>query len=409
MNAAAGRPRRRAPTEGLSKFRLEPTDLLRLGSSGLRSRPMRAALSALGIAIGIAAMVAVVGITASSQAELNQTLNRIGTNLLRVTPALADPGSQPELPTEAEAMIGRVHAVSGVGAVGNIPGTAIYRTNYVPVGQTNGIAIMAARPDLMTVLGLQLRLGQWFAKASPELPTVVLGTDAAKWLGVSVPGTRLWLGSRWYTLIGVLQSSPLAAELDVAALVDWAAAGTLGFTGHPSTIYVRAADADISSVRSLLAPTANPVHPDQVSVSRPSDALVAKLAADRAFTGLLLGVGAVALLVGAIGVANTMVIAVLERRREIGLRRALGARRGHIRLQFLTESLLLSAMGGAGGALLGALVTVGFAHSQGWPPEVPLWAVATGLGATMIVGVIAGSYPAIRAARVSPTEALAIG
>jgi putative ABC transport system permease protein len=157
----------------------------------------------------------------------------------------------------------------------------------------------------------------------------------------------------------------------------------------------------------VLGATANPEHPSEVKVSRPSDALSAKRASDKAFTGLLLGLGAVALLVGGVGVANTMVISVLERRAEIGLRRSLGATRGHVRLQFLVESLLLSALGGTGGVLLGIGVTAAYAATQGWPTVVPAWATAGGVGATLVIGVVAGLYPAIRASRLAPTEALA--
>src|SRR6185503_712643 len=123
---------------------------------------------------------------------------------------------------------------------------------------------------------------------------------------------------------------------------------------------------------------------NEVNVSRPSDALAAKQATNRTFTALLLGLGAVALVVGGVGIANTMVISVLERRGEVGLRRALGATRGQIRIQFLAEALLLSALGGAGGTVLGCGVTVLYAMSQHWPVMVPPWAIAAGLGSTML-------------------------
>jgi putative ABC transport system permease protein len=160
-------------------------------------------------------------------------------------------------------------------------------------------------------------------------------------------------------------------------------------------------------VRGVLAATANPEHPNELEVSRPSDALAAKRATDATLDALLLGLGGVALLVGGVGAANTMVISVLERRAEIGLRRALGATRGHIRVQFLAESLLLSALGGAGGVLLGIAVTSVYAVTQQWPAVVPPWATAGGVGVTLVIGGLAGLYPAIRAARLAPTEALA--
>jgi putative ABC transport system permease protein len=176
--------------------------------------------------------------------------------------------------------------------------------------------------------------------------------------------------------------------------------------GHPSAIYVRTDPNHVDRARSLLASTTNPEHPEQVQISRPSDALAARAAAKGAFTSLLLGLGAVALLVGGVGIANVMVISVLERRSEIGLRRALGATRRHITTQFLTESLLLSAMGGAAGALLGAIVTAISSISQHQPTVVPLVAIFGGLGAALLIGALAGVYPALRAARLSPTDAL---
>ena len=176
--------------------------------------------------------------------------------------------------------------------------------------------------------------------------------------------------------------------------------------GGPGCDRTHTRDDAVTAVAAILAATANPQNPNEVNVSRPSDALAAKQATDTTLTALLLGLGAVALLVGGVGVANTMVISVLERRPEIGLRRALGATRGHIRTQFLAESLLLSALGGAGGALLGIAVTTGYAASQHWPAVVPLWATTGGLLATLLIGATAGLYPAWRAARMPPTDAL---
>lgn len=391
----------------LRRYRLHLSDLLLVGASGLRSRPLRAVLSALGIAIGIAAMVAVVGITASGRAELDRTLAKLGTNLLRAAPGQQIGGGQSRLPLEAESMIGRIGPVTEVSAVGEVAEARIYRTDLIPVEQSNGIAVMAARLDLLATVNASLAHGAWLNEATARFPTVVLGAKASQWLGVWEPGTQVWLAGRWFTVVGVLSPAPLATELDAAALIGWEAAAKLGFEGHPSTVYVRARESSVAAVRAVLARTADPAHPHQVRVSRPSDALVAKAAADRTFTGLLLGLGAVALLVGGIGIANTMVIAVLERRSEIGLRRSLGARQGQIRIQFLTESLLLSALGGGAGALLGTGVTFAYAVSQGWPALVPAWTSLGSIGATLVIGAVAGLYPAMRAAAVSPTEALA--
>ncbi|MCM4080631.1 ABC transporter permease [Paractinoplanes hotanensis] len=381
--------------------RLRVPDLVRLGGYGLRSRPLRAVLSALGIAIGIAAMTAVVGISASSRADLDRALAALGTNLLTVTPGQTMFGDEAVLPDSAVGMIRRIGPVQSATATGKVPSTAVYRTDRIPAGETGGLAVLAAQPDLLSTVGASFTHGSW---VKPSYPTVVLGATAARRLG-NVPA--VYIDGRWWTVTGVLAPVPLAPELDSAVLVGWQAAGSyLSFDGHPTTVYTRSQDAHVSAVRSVLAPTANPSSPDEVKVSKPSDALAARQATDQTFTALLLGLGAVALLVGGIGVANTMVISVLERRAEIGLRRSLGATRGQIRTQFVTESLLLSLLGGAAGVLLGYLVTGLYATTQAWPTVVPLWALAGGVGATVAIGAIAGLYPAIRAARLAPTEAL---
>lgn len=390
--------------------RLRPADLVRVGAVGLRTRPLRAFLSALGIAIGIAAMVAVVGISSSSRAGLDRALAALGTNLLTVSPGSTLTGETARLPLTAEEMVGRIDGVQSVSAVGKVADAKVYRTNRIPEVQTNGIAAYAARTSLRGAIGADLASGTWLNAATARYPAVVLGATAAERLGVGRAGqdTQVLVGGVWFTVVGVLEPAPLAPELDSAALIGWSAArSALGFDGYPTTVYTRSAEERVEVVRDLLGATANPEAPSEVRVSRPSDALAAQRAAGEAFTGLLLGLGAVALLVGGVGVANTMVISVLERRGEIGLRRSLGATRGQIRTQFLAESLLLSALGGAGGALLGLAVTAGYALYQGWPTAVPPWALAGGVAATLLIGGLAGLYPAIRAARLSPTEALA--
>ncbi|MEV1012959.1 ABC transporter permease [Micromonospora sp. NPDC049801] len=393
----------------LTPARMGPGDVLRVGGVGLRTRPLRAFLSALGIAIGIAAMIAVVGISSSSRAELDRALDALGTNLLTVESGNTLFGADAQLPEESVSMIGRIGPVTEVSATGQVSDAKVYRSDRIPAAETGGIATRAARLDLLGTVGAEVTSGTWLNEATARYPAVVLGATAADRLGVGEadPQVQVWLGGRWFTVVGVLAPVPLAPELDTSALVGWSAATDyLGFDGHPSTVYTRAEESQVEAVRSVLGATANPEAPNEVEVSRPSDALAAAEATDAAFTGLLLGLGAVALLVGGVGVANTMVISVLERRAEIGLRRSLGATRGQVRTQFLAESLLLSALGGVGGVLLGILVTTGYALSQDWPTVVPAWAMLGGVGATLVIGGFAGLYPAVRAARLAPTEAL---
>ncbi|MEV4897579.1 ABC transporter permease, partial [Nonomuraea sp. NPDC055795] len=314
--------------------RLSPSDVLRVGAAGLRSRPTRVVLSALGIAIGIATMIAVIGISSSSREQLLRQLDQLGTNLLTVSAGQTLFGQQAQLPEDAAGMVERMEHVQTAGATGAIK-TSVRRTGHIPEAVTGGIAVQAATVPLLKTLEGNVVEGAWLNAATGRQPAVVLGAKAAERLGITRTGVRVWIGNRWFTVLGILGPMPLAPEIERSALVGFSAAEKyLGFDGHPTTIYERSDDAAVGAVREALPRTVNPENPNEVEVSRPSDALAAKAAAAGAFTNLLLGLGAVALLVGGVGVANTMVISVLERRKEIGLRRSLGATRGQVRVQF---------------------------------------------------------------------------
>ncbi len=387
---------------------MSPGDLFRLGVFGLRTRPTRVVLSALGIAIGIAAMLAVVGISTSSKAALDRVLDTLGTNVLTVTQAqgFGDPPPLPETAVDSAARQDDVQAAAGVGRV---EGGAVYRNGLVPAVETKGLGVSAVWGDVPRVLNGRLVSGRWIDPAASAPDQVVLGATAASTLGIDRADTdsRVWMDGRWVQVVGVLAPLQLAPDLDTQVFVPRALAASLGFDGHPTAVYTRVDPERVTEARAVLGAVVSPSSPQDVAVTRPSDALAAKNATDQSFTGLLVGIGGVALLVGGIGVANTMVITVLERRAEVGVRRALGARRRNIRDQFLVESLLLSTIGGLVGVVIGVGVTVAFAVGQGWPVAVPLWAVGGGLGATVLIGGLTGLYPAARAARIPPTSALA--
>jgi putative ABC transport system permease protein len=406
VSAAKPSPSRR--TSDLAPSRLRASDLARVASVGLRTRRLRAGLSALGIAIGVAAIVAVLGLSSSSQAGLLSQIDRLGTNLLTVTNGQGLTGKSAELPLAAPAMIARIEPVTNVAETGKV-GASVYRTPLIPTLDTNALSVQAASTNLLSTLGVKVVAGSFLNAATATEPVAVLSDAAAQRLGVDYlyRGERIWVDDQWFYLAGILGPAVLTPEIEGAVLVGFAAAKRyLGADGHANTVYVRAADEQVAAVQSVLAQTADPEAPDEVDVSQPSATLVARADAKSALNGLFLGLGAVALLVGAVGVANIMVISVLERRSEIGLRRALGATKGQIRTQFLCEAILLALGGGAAGVGLGALATAIYADTKGWAFVVPVSAWAGGFGAALAIGAIAGLLPAIRAARLAPADAL---
>ncbi|TDD92989.1 ABC transporter permease [Actinomadura darangshiensis] len=394
------------------------SDQLRVAGVGIRARRLRAALSALGIAIGTAAIVAVLGLSASSQAGLLAQIDQLGTNLLTAGTGKSVTGGTAPLPIAAPQRISHLPGVEQVAHAGAIDGANVYRSPLIPPINTNSLKVEAASLNLPEVVGTGVAQGRWLNAATERRPVTVLGALAAQRLGIDrvYPGQRIWLKNQWFYVAGILEPATLSTDIDTSALIGYPAAEHYlsyaavdkgeAVAGPPTTVYVRARTDEVNSVQGVLAQTANPESPSDVDVSQPSDALTARAAAEGAFNSLFLGLGVVALIVGAVGVANIMIISVLERRSEIGLRRALGATRGQIRTQFLSEAVMLALLGGVAGVAAGALTTAVYADTKGWAVVIPAQAWAGGIGAAIVIGAIAGLLPALRAARLAPTEAL---
>jgi putative ABC transport system permease protein len=391
-----------------ARSRLRAADVWRLAVLGLRGRPVRAALSATGVAIGVATLVAVFGISASSRAQLIAQIDALGTNLLTVSPNSGFTGQTATLPARAPAMISRIGPVISDAATSDLS-DAVYRNQDIPRVDSQAIAVKAADVNLLTTVQAHLWAGQFLNPATACLPAVVLGHDAAVALGVDRAdgGVVVWLANQWFDVVGILEPVVLAPELDRAALVGFPAARQLlHHRAPPTEIYVRTDPTSVGAVESVLAPTTDPATAQDAAVANPSDALTARAEASAAFQSLFLSLGAIALLVGGIGIANVMVIGVLERRGEIGLRRAMGARRMHVGLQFLCEAATLSVTGGVAGAVLGALAVTIYAAIRNWGTSVPAGVLVGAVGIALAVGALGGLYPAWRAARLSPAEAL---
>ena len=383
-------------------------DVLRVGASGPRARKTRTALSALGISIGIAALVGVLGLSESSKSALLEEISALGTNLLTVEAGGGVGAGDGELPDLALASISRIPTVTSASAVWDVD-VDVYRNEFIPEGETGAITVVGVDTEIVDTLRGSLTAGRFFTDATKQYPTVVVGSVAAERLGIRNLDDRpfVLVGDDYVEVVGILEEFPLAADLDRSVLLSQEAATTFFEADEtPSTVFARVLDGTIDETRDVLPGNADPGNPEEVTVSRPSDALEAQAAADDALTTLFLGLGAVALLVGGIGIANVMVIAVIERRGEIGLRRALGATQAHIRRQFLTEAVILSVLGGVGGVIIGVVATYVYASSQGWRVVIPQEAALGGFLGAIAIGAVAGLYPAMRAAKLPPTDAL---
>ncbi|MDG2120686.1 MAG: ABC transporter permease [Actinomycetota bacterium] len=389
-------------------------DSIVLGTLGLRTRKTRTLLTALGITIGIAAMISVLGITSSSDAQLKAELDALGPNLIEITPGDSFTSAEVSFPSETSKVVQRVGTVESSAAVYEVE-ASVRRTKLIPKQQTGGMAVLAVGPELLSMIDGVVAAGRFLDSTAVGIPQVVLGSVTAERLGIiSVLGSpQVYLDGTYFTVVGILENAPLAPNIDRAALIGVEVATELfGLELQPSLVYARVNEELLDDqrrfdeTRSVIAASVLPNAPNEALVSRPSDLLVARASTQDAFTGLLLGLGAVALLVGGVGIANVMVISVIERRTEIGVRRALGALRRHIRLQFVCESALLAALGGLGGVLLGAMITIAYARSQDWIISISISSLGAGLGLAIVIGSIAGLYPAARAARLDPAEAV---
>ncbi len=392
----------------MKKNKLRTRDLFFVAVYGVKARKGRAALTSIGIGIGIAAIVAVSGIAASGSADLLSTLESLGTNLVKASPQAGFFGTQEELP---EGVIGMVERIGPVEEVTSTTQTdlLVRRSNFISEFEGGGISTIVTSSELLNVIGGKLSEGRFITDGLADLPVTVLGSVTAKRLGItnlSKP-TKILIDDEWFGVIGIVEELKIHPDLDRSVFIGYGAAKKLfDINEEPTTIYLRANPTFIEDVVEVIAPSMNPENPDQVEVSRPSDALEAQQAVEASFTNLLLGLGSVALLVGGVAIANVMVMSVLERRMEIGVRRSIGATRREIRYQFLLESVVLSGIGGLVGVMLGSLITLAYTNYTNIVFSIPVWQILGAVVLALLIGAISGVYPAIKASKIQPAEAV---
>ena len=392
----------------MSKNKLRTRDLFFVAVYGVKARKGRAALTSIGIGIGIAAIVAVSGIAASGSADLLSTLESLGTNLVKASPQAGFFGTQEELP---EGVIGMVERIGPVEEVTSTTQTdlLVRRSNFISEFEGGGISTIVTSSELLNVIGGKLSEGRFITDGLSDLPVTVLGSVTAKRLGItnlSKP-TKILIDDEWFGVIGIVEELKIHPDLDRSVFIGYGAAKKLfDINEEPTTIYLRANPTFIEDVVEVIAPSMNPENPDQVEVSRPSDALEAQQAVEASFTNLLLGLGSVALLVGGVAIANVMVMSVLERRMEIGVRRSIGATRREIRYQFLLESVVLSGIGGLVGVMLGSLITLAYTNYTNIVFSIPVWQILGAGLLALLIGALSGVYPAIKASKIQPAEAV---
>mgnify|MGYP003321446787 FL=1 len=392
----------------MSKNKLRTRDLFFVAVYGVKARKGRVALTSIGIGIGIAAIVAVSGIAASGSADLLSTLESLGTNLVKASPQAGFFGTQEELP---EGVIGMVERIGPVEEVTSTTQTdlLVRRSNFISEFEGGGISTIVTSSELLNVIGGNLLEGRFITDGLSDLPVTVLGSVTAKRLGItnlSQP-SKILIDDEWFGVIGIIEELKIHPDLDRSVFIGYGAAKKLfDINEEPTTIYLRANPSFIEDVVEVIAPSMNPENPDQVEVSRPSDALEAQQAVEASFTNLLLGLGSVALLVGGVAIANVMVMSVLERRMEIGVRRSIGATRREIRYQFLLESIVLSGIGGLVGVMLGSLITLAYTNYTNIVFSIPVWQILGAVVLALLIGAISGVYPAIKASKIQPAEAV---
>jgi len=401
------------PTESRKlRSRLRIVDVVLQALRGLTSRKLRTALTALGISIGIASLISIQGITEANQADARAEIDALGSDFLLITAGTGITEEAELLPYAADMLDTHIDSLEHVAALYPVDARA-RRNELIPEVQTGGVtvsAISASGLDLLEPVNGSVAFGRFHDATSVEVPGVVLGSLAAERLGIQhlVGHPTINISGHQFAVIGVLDEfETLNTDLNRTVIVGLPVAETLFETPDtPSAIYAQVPPEELDDARDLIPAQANPAAPAEVAVSRPTEALEIREVIDETFARILQALALIVLAVGGIGIANIMVISVIERRGEIGLRRSLGATRKHIASQFIIESTMLSLLGGVLGVGLGVGIVFGYARYKDFEAIIPWYWLSVGVGAAFALGALAGLYPALRASRLDPAEAV---
>lgn len=399
-----------------SRFRL--VDAFDEMLAGVFARPTRTMLTTLGTVLGLASLIVTLGLSRTAGSQIIDQFDELRASQVVVTARGGGGGggggqTGGRLPWAVETRLDRLNGVVASGAIADVPNPGRVRTvAFVdPSGDYEYVVpVLAASAGLLDALRGHVAAGRWFDEGHVERGdrVAVIGVNLAQRLGIRrldvQPG--LFIGDAFFSVIGIVDESVRdRGLLGSVVITSTAAADVFGVT-RPERVVIEV-ELGAGQVIAAQAPVAlAPSAPETLAVAAPA---LPQSARDRVagdVNSLFLLLGLVSLIVGAIGIANVTLVTVIERTSEIGLRRALGARRRHIAMQFLGESASIGLVGGILGASVGVIIVVAVSAVKGWTPVLDSWMplVAPLVGA--LVGLVSGAYPAVRAARMEPVDAL---
>ena len=401
-------------TGKVRRSRIKPGDLVDEMLAGIFARPMRALLTTLGTVLGLASLVATLGLSRTAGSQIIDQFDELSASQVMVTARSNPNGSTAgALPWNVEDRLDRLNGVVAAGAVADVINPGNVRT--VPVLDLTGeyehvVPVVAASAGVLDAVRGHIAVGRWFDAGHVKRgdPVAVIGADLAAELGIRrlevQPG--IYIGDRDVTVLGIVDEALRDRGFLGSVMITSSAAQRYFDVTRPERVVI---DVEVGAGQliGVQAPIAlNPSSPESLSAAAPTLPTATRDQVADDVNGLFLVLGIVSLVVGAIGIANVTLVTVMERTSEIGLRRALGARRRHIAGQFLGESAAIGLVGGVIGAAIGLLIVVGVSAAKEWTPVLDPWMPLAAPPVGALVGLVAGMYPSIRAARMEPVEAL---